>query len=305
MSRSAELAQVRCRLVSIASAGATGVGAGVGCVDHALDVGRPASPAAAHERAPRIRLGVAQERLGGVAVQARGRCRRVAVDHQAGHQQPQLPERGQAELVQLRRDSNAPRATIRRTSRAARRASALEVRRVSSVSMASSRPSRASASSRASSRDSSSGAPHGGHGSASGERRQRGELRAASRTPLARAGRRARASSISDAHAEARRALPTYGRSEAPRGARDVHVHPRHVADERLQELRGGDRGGLARLGRVVEVGVLALDQLRVLLVQRQPPADLAGGGAGGVDLGAPVVVVGEQAGSGSSRAPR
>ena len=42
------------------------------------------------------------------------------------------------------------------------------------------------------------------------------------------------------------------------------------------RNARADDRAGLARFGRVVEVAVVALDQLVVLLVQRQPPDDLA-----------------------------
>ena len=43
-----------------------------------------------------------------------------------------------------------------------------------------------------------------------------------------------------------------------------------------VEELRGGDRAGLAALDRVGDVGVAALDQVGVLLVQRQPPDELA-----------------------------
>ena len=49
----------------------------------------------------------------------------------------------------------------------------------------------------------------------------------------------------------------------------DVEVHPRHVAREAPEELRGRDGAGLADLDRVGDVRVAALDQLVVLGVER------------------------------------
>src|SRR3954447_16104975 len=60
-----------------------------------------------------------------------------------------------------------------------------------------------------------------------------------------------------------------------PGHAGDVEVRPWHVAREAPQELPADDRGRLALLRRVVEVAVAALDQLGVLVVQRQAPQAL------------------------------
>ena len=83
------------------------------------------------------------------------------------------------------------------------------------------------------------------------------------------------------AHAVAGGALVDVGAAEVPRRAGDVQVRPRHLADEVRQERAADDRARLAAFGGVVEVAVGALDQLRVLLVQRQAPDDLAGALAG------------------------
>src|SRR5205823_10253200 len=78
------------------------------------------------------------------------------------------------------------------------------------------------------------------------------------------------------ANAIARGSLADIRAAEVPCRAGDVEVRPRSVADELRQERASDDRPRLARFGRVVEVGICALDELVVLLVQRQAPHDLA-----------------------------
>ena len=58
--------------------------------------------------------------------------------------------------------------------------------------------------------------------------------------------------------------------------AGDVEVDPRRVADELLQEQRRGDRPAVGAAD-VLEVGDVALEQLAVVVVQRQPPQRLVG----------------------------
>src|SRR5690606_13405241 len=94
------------------------------------------------------------------------------------------------------------------------------------------------------------------------------------------------------AHHRARRALAGVWLGGVPCRSGDVEVRPWDVACEVAQELAAGDRSRLARLGRVHEVGDLALHRLRVLGVQGQSPDQLAGRLAGGDDAFAPVVVV-------------
>src|SRR5207302_5749927 len=79
------------------------------------------------------------------------------------------------------------------------------------------------------------------------------------------------------AHAVARGALADVGAVEVPGRSGDVEVCPRHLAHEVREEAPAHYRARLARFRRVVEISVLALHQLVVLLVQRQPPDDLAG----------------------------
>ncbi len=110
----------------------------------------------------------------------------------------------------------------------------------------------------------------GGHASASRPGRPRGRA-------LARSGAVGARELHEQAHAVARRALGRVGAPQVPGRAGDVQVRPGRVADEVREERPADDRAGLARFGRVVEVAVGALDELVVLLVQRQPPDDLAG----------------------------
>src|SRR3954447_22886622 len=78
------------------------------------------------------------------------------------------------------------------------------------------------------------------------------------------------------AHPETGAALLRVWTAQVPRGPGDVEVRPGHVVDEAAQELGGGDRGCLAALGYVDDVGVAALDHLGEVVVQRQPPHRLA-----------------------------
>ena len=80
------------------------------------------------------------------------------------------------------------------------------------------------------------------------------------------------------------------------RGAGDVEVRPRAPVDEALEELRRGDRARLAALDGVRDVGVAALDEVGVLVVQRQAPDELAGRARRRRDLGGPGVVVADEA---------
>ena len=57
--------------------------------------------------------------------------------------------------------------------------------------------------------------------------------------------------------------------AEVPRSTGDVEMCPGGVADKAAQELRGRDRAGLASLGCIVEVGVLALDEFGEFGMQR------------------------------------
>src|SRR5512132_128814 len=79
-----------------------------------------------------------------------------------------------------------------------------------------------------------------------------------------------------------------------PGDAGDVEMRPRRLADEALEELRGGDRAGAA-VADVLHIGNVGLDDLVVFLAERQPPHRLAGGRAGLGDALGEVVVVGEQ----------
>src|SRR3954451_9320856 len=85
-------------------------------------------------------------------------------------------------------------------------------------------------------------------------------------------------------------ALGRVGLVRVPRGAGDVEVRPRDVADEALEELRRGDRRRAPVLDRVQDVAVPALDEVGVLGVQWQPPEDLAGPRSGRGALLAPRV---------------
>src|SRR3954468_22922259 len=91
-------------------------------------------------------------------------------------------------------------------------------------------------------------------------------------------------------------ALGRVGLVRVPRGASDVEVRPRDIADEALEELRRGHRRRAPVLDRVHDVAVPALDEVGVLRVQREPPQDLAGAPAGRGDLLAPLVVGAHQA---------
>ena len=107
----------------------------------------------------------------------------------------------------------------------------------------------------------------------------------------------ARASSISMRTPKPDAPLPTYGRS-SPHAvpAMSMCTHGR-VAHELLEELGRGDRRRpCGPPGALSRSAYLPLTSSPVLGVQRQAPAELAGGGGGAVDLGEPVVVVGEQA---------
>src|SRR5215212_3146604 len=99
-----------------------------------------------------------------------------------------------------------------------------------------------------------------------------------------------------ETHAEAAAALGGVGAARLVRRPCDVQVHPRHLAGELAQELRGDDRAGLARLVDVDDVRGLALEQVGVVGVQRQPPGELARAHAGVGHRLRPRVVVGEQA---------
>ena len=56
----------------------------------------------------------------------------------------------------------------------------------------------------------------------------------------------------------------------------DVQMRPGPgLGDEPLEEQRGGDRAGEARLAGIVEIGDRAVDQLAIGAVQRQPPERL------------------------------
>ena len=94
------------------------------------------------------------------------------------------------------------------------------------------------------------------------------------------------------AHAVAGGAFGCIGAPEVPGRPGDVQVHPRRVPDEVRQERRACDRASLAPFGGVVEIAVFTLDQLVVLLVQRQPPHDLAGPLAGIGHLGGKGIVI-------------
>src|SRR6266850_1552722 len=61
-----------------------------------------------------------------------------------------------------------------------------------------------------------------------------------------------------------------------PRGAGDVHVHPREIARELLDEERRADRAARAAAG-VGEVGNLALEQILIVVVQPHRPRAVAG----------------------------
>ena len=76
------------------------------------------------------------------------------------------------------------------------------------------------------------------------------------------------------------------------RGAGDVHVRPRALADELLEERRGVDRLRLAADGGVLHVGERGVDQAAVAPVHRPGPGVVAARLAGRDDLVAPVVVV-------------
>ena len=86
-----------------------------------------------------------------------------------------------------------------------------------------------------------------------------------------------RASSTSSRTPKPVAPLSKYGRPRSQADAGDVEVRPRRVAGEVVQERSaptiGSPRGARARC----QVGVAALDHLGVLLVQRQPPDELAG----------------------------
>ena len=81
-----------------------------------------------------------------------------------------------------------------------------------------------------------------------------------------------------------------------PRPCRRCRCAPTACRRRILQELGGGDRSGLAPSGGVVQVGVLALDHLGVLAVAAAAASPARRWRRRGVDLGEPVVVVGEQA---------
>ena len=80
-------------------------------------------------------------------------------------------------------------------------------------------------------------------------------------------------------------------------GAGDVEVRPRAVAGERLEEGGRQDRGGLAVVGRVLQVGEGGVVVAVVALVQRQPPGVVAARLGRRRDLGRPGLVVREEPG--------
>src|SRR6266571_1564812 len=63
------------------------------------------------------------------------------------------------------------------------------------------------------------------------------------------------------------------------RGAGDVEMRSGRLVDEALQELRRGDRSGVAPAG-VLHVGEFGIDQLVVIGAERHAPYPLAGRGA-------------------------
>ena len=79
-------------------------------------------------------------------------------------------------------------------------------------------------------------------------------------------------------------------------GAGDVEVGPRALAREGLQEGGGQDRGGLAVVGGVLQVGEGRVVVAVVALVERQAPGVVAARLGGRLDLGAPLLVVPEEA---------
>src|SRR5688500_9330144 len=66
--------------------------------------------------------------------------------------------------------------------------------------------------------------------------------------------------------------------------AGDVQVHPRETVDELAQEPAAGDGAGAAA-GGVLHVGDIGLEQIAVLVPQREGPAALTGALTGGADF--------------------
>src|SRR5215471_10449009 len=62
----------------------------------------------------------------------------------------------------------------------------------------------------------------------------------------------------------------------AHRGSSDVEMRPMRLADEALQQLRGGDRAAEAAAG-ILHVGELGIDHLVVFGPKWHPPDPLAG----------------------------
>src|ERR1051326_464440 len=87
------------------------------------------------------------------------------------------------------------------------------------------------------------------------------------------------------AHAHRRRSL---GMARAfafeIRGARDVEMHPGEAVDEFAEKPCAGDGAGRAA-ARVLDVGGVGLEEIAVLVPQRQRPATLAGALAGVADF--------------------
>ena len=234
-----------------------------------------------HQRAPRDRDSAKRRKASVASAFRRAGIPSRSVDHQAGHQQPQLAERGQAELVQAARLERAARHDLAHARAQPARLRLGGAQRLLGVDGVVQALARVGQLARVLARE------------LLGRRRSRWPRAAPGRSPPGRRGSAAAALTLGGAAGRAAgqldqrcaRRIPT--RPCPRRAARGPTRCPRcpcaPTATSPTKALRNSAAvidDALRASGRVVEVGVRALHQLGVLLVQRQPPAELAGVGA-------------------------